>query len=190
MQAFEVFFKNILNDIKVELSEEFDKNFERKAFFDQQWADTKWAVNKGSLMLRTGAGRRSIMATIEGGQIVWRSSLPYMGIHNDGGEIEVTAKMKKFFWAMFYKASNAVTFKVKTREASANKRNEKLTAEAAIWKSLALMKVGEKIKIPKRQFIGDHPVVDASIKKIVDANAKELHSSLLNVFKPDNFKHD
>ena len=27
----------ILNDIKVDLADEFDKNFERKAFFDKPW---------------------------------------------------------------------------------------------------------------------------------------------------------
>ena len=29
---FETYFKNILNDLKVDLSDEFDRNFERKAF--------------------------------------------------------------------------------------------------------------------------------------------------------------
>ena len=33
--------KNILTDIKVELSQEFDQNFERKAFFDKKWKDRK-----------------------------------------------------------------------------------------------------------------------------------------------------
>ena len=29
------FMQNVLKDIKVELDEEFDRNFERKAFFDR-----------------------------------------------------------------------------------------------------------------------------------------------------------
>lgn len=33
MQQFETFFKTILKDLKVELTDEFDRNFERKAFF-------------------------------------------------------------------------------------------------------------------------------------------------------------
>ncbi len=29
--------KNILNDIRVELTDEFDQNFERQAFFSEKW---------------------------------------------------------------------------------------------------------------------------------------------------------
>lgn len=29
--------RNILSDMRVELTEEFDKNFERKAFFTDKW---------------------------------------------------------------------------------------------------------------------------------------------------------
>lgn len=181
---FEIYFKNILNDLKVELSDEFDRNFERKAFFDKKWPVTKTvAGNKGSLMLRTGAGRRSIHATIEGHNIAWRSSLPYMGIHNEGGEITVTAQMIKFFWAMYYKVTGALS-KTKGGAVSNNQRNAGLSKEAAIWKALALMKPGEKIKIPERRYIGNHPLVDAAINRVVDENVQqvndELHKELQN----------
>ncbi len=185
MQNFETFFKTILKDLQIELTDEFDKNFERKAFFDEAWQDTKWANSKGSLMMRTGAGRKSIKSTIEGEAIVWRSSLPYMGIHNDGGEVTVTQQMKRFFWAMYYKASNAIVYKTKTKKAANTQRNNKLTTEAAIWKSLALMKVGSKIKIHKRQFIGNHPQVDASVKRVVDASVKKLEQDFKQLFNPN-----
>jgi phage gpG-like protein len=172
MQDFKTYFRRIIKDIAVELSDEFDKNFERKAFFDKKWPQTKWPVNKGSLMLRTGAGRRSISHKITDTKITWRSSLPYMGIHNEGGEIAVTARMKSFFWAMYYKASNGA-------KGGGNKtRVEKLNNEAAIWKSLALMKVGKKIKIPQRRFIGDHPQVKISIQRVMDIVFKELETDL------------
>ncbi|MBS1760652.1 MAG: hypothetical protein JST23_11075 [Bacteroidetes bacterium] len=101
MQNFETFLKNLISDIRVKLNEEFNRNFERKAFFDKSWQQTKLPNNKGSLMMRTGAGRRSLKSTVQGDSIVWRSSLPYMALHNEGGEITVTAQMKKFFWAMY-----------------------------------------------------------------------------------------
>jgi phage gpG-like protein len=179
MQNFETYFKNILKDVKVDLTDEFDRNFERKAFFDKPWPQTKWPVSKGSLMLRSGAGRRSIASKIEGDNIVWRSSLPYMAMHNQGGEITVTEKMKRFFWAMYYKAAGAVTT-TKGGKASASQRNVRLNSEAATWKALALMKTGSKMKITKRQFIGEHPQVDASIKKIVDSNMQQLAAELGN----------
>lgn len=43
MQNFEPFFKTILKDLKVELSDEFDRNFERKAFFNEAWKQSKLA---------------------------------------------------------------------------------------------------------------------------------------------------
>lgn len=33
----ETFHKNIIKDVKTELAKEYDRNFERKAFFDQSW---------------------------------------------------------------------------------------------------------------------------------------------------------
>jgi len=180
---FETYFKRILTDLKVELSDEFDRNFERKGFFDQKWPESKTvAGNKGSLMLRTGAGRRSIHANIEGTNIAWRSSLPYMGIHNEGGEITVTAQMIKFFWAMYYKATGALS-KTKTGAVSNNKRNAGLSKEAGIWKALALMKPGAKIKIPERRYIGPHPMVDASVNRVVDENIQQLNNDLHNTLQ-------
>ncbi len=43
----------ILNDLRVELADEFDKNFERKGFFNEKWEDRKHD-GKGSLMFVTG----------------------------------------------------------------------------------------------------------------------------------------
>lgn len=141
---FETYFKNILNDLKVELSDEFDRNFERKAFFDRKWPDRINSTAKGSLMnVKGGSGLRgSIMGNIEGHNIAWRSSLPYAAIHNEGGEITVTPQMIKFFWAMCYKASNAMS-------GGNSQRNTKLSNKAAIWKALTLMKPGSKMQNAK-----------------------------------------
>lgn len=183
MQKFEAFFRMILKDLKVELDDEFDRNFERKAFFDQKWPQTKWANNKGSLLNRTGTGRRSISSKIEGDRIVWRSSFEYMALHNDGGEITVTPAMIRFFWAMYYKAIGGLS-KRSNGQVANNQRNRKLASEASIWKALALQKSGSKMKIPRRRFIGDHPQVDAAIKRITDAAVKHLENDLKQLFNP------
>lgn len=82
----------LMKDIKVELDDEFDHNFERKAFFDRRWKPTKKIMRIGSLLLRTGALRNSIRSQIEGMNIKYTSSLPYADIHNRGGVIKVPAK--------------------------------------------------------------------------------------------------
>ncbi len=44
--------KNILRDIQVELTDEFDRNFERQAFFSQAWQRRKSPVrNQGRAIL-------------------------------------------------------------------------------------------------------------------------------------------
>lgn len=176
------FFKNIIQDIKVDLTDEFDRNFERKAFFDKMWEQNKIPNHRGSLMMRSGKLRSSIGAKTTNNSITWSSSMPYASIHNQGGEIVVTAKMKRFFWAMFYKANGAVT-KTAKGDARNNDRNKKLTVEAQIWKALAMQKVGAKMNIKQRQFIGDHPQVHQRIEHITNQNMKEVEQAIFNKLK-------
>lgn len=168
------FIKNILSDIRIDLTDEFDRNFERKAFFDKAWEETKIPNRKGSLMMRTGKTRRSIKSQQNQSDITWSSSLPHANMLNEGGEIVVTAKMKRFFWAMFYKSSGAVT------KSGKGERNTRLTEEAKSWKALALQKVGAVMKVKQRQFIGDHPQVRQRVEQIVDKNMREIEREILN----------
>ncbi|HON53333.1 MAG TPA: phage morphogenesis protein, partial [Bacteroidales bacterium] len=64
MGIFNTIKKNILSDIKVELTEEFDRNFERKGFFSNRWSDRK-RQNIGSLMQATGTLRKSIRSKVQ-----------------------------------------------------------------------------------------------------------------------------
>jgi phage gpG-like protein len=176
------FIKNILQDIRVDLTDEFDRNFERKAFFDKPWENTSIPNHKGSTMMRTGKLRRSVRSKQTNNDITWSSSLPYASLQNEGGEVIVTEKMKRFFWAMFYKANGAVSV-TKKGDARNNDRNKRLTAEAATWKALALQKVGAKMKIKQRQFIGDHPQVRQRIEHVIDKNMKELEKTIFNKLK-------
>lgn len=175
--------KNITEDVAVDLTQEFDRNFERKAFFNKKWEDTKHSYSRGSLLNRSGKLRRSINKSNDGASIRWRSSLPYASIHNEGGEIEVTPQMKKYFWAMYYKAAGAITYSIKKKAANNTKRNRKLSDEAAKWKAMALMKVGSKMTIDQRQFIGWHPEVDRRIELIVNHNMNEVGKTIENRLK-------
>lgn len=99
------FYDNVLKDLKVELKDEFDRNFQRKAFFDKAWPKNKLINQRGSMMMRNGHLRNSIESRIQGDKIIFSSSLPYASIHNEGGEITVTPKMKSYSlkkWATIY----------------------------------------------------------------------------------------
>lgn len=163
---FQTFLQNILSDLKVELTDEFDKNFERKAFFDQAWPVTKYPNHRGSMMMRTGDLRAGYRSEVSNTALKFTNSQPYATIHNEGGELTVTTNMKKYFWAMFFKAGG-----------------KKAGIEAQYWKSLALMKVGSKIKIPKRQVIGHHAQVDAAIRQVVDTNVQDFANQIANALK-------
>lgn len=176
---------NITEDTKVAVTAQFDRNFERKAFFDRKWKDTNHPNSKGSLLHRSGRMRRSIQKPRSGNtQIHWRSNVPYASLQNEGGEVEVTPQMKKFFWAMYYKAAGAVSFSIKKKKANNTARNRKLTGEAAKWKALALQKSGTIMTIEQRQFIGWHPMVDQTIGKVVDHNMLEVNKDILKKLKP------
>ena len=163
---FQNFLQNILSDLRIELTDEFDRNFERKAFFDQPWPSTKYPNNRGSTMMRTGDLRAGYRSDISGTSLNFTNTQPYASIHNEGGELTVSVNMKKYFWAMFFKAGG-----------------KKAGLQAQYWKSLALMKTGSKIKIPKRQVIGQHAQVDIAIRHVVDTNVQNFANEIANALK-------
>ncbi len=76
---------DILEDVCVELSDEFDRNFERKAFFSDKWKPRTHDYPRGSLLMVTGAMRRSTQGEISGNGVRFTSSEPYTTLHNEGG---------------------------------------------------------------------------------------------------------
>lgn len=162
---------HILKDIKVELGDEFGRNFERQGFFSQKWQRRKSPLRgNGHILLASGQLRKSIHSRITDQSITFYSSLPYAGIHNEGGEIKVTPRMKRFFWRKYYEAQGSIEHK-KNGSIRNNKRNRQLTTNAEYWRSLALMREGTTIKMPRRQFIGMSPEVEKSVRQIIE---KEL----------------
>lgn len=165
--------RNILKDIRVELTDEFDLNFERQGFFSEAWQRRKSPTRPGgSILIDTGGLRKSIRSKSTDSSITFFSDLPYADIHNEGGEIAVTAKMKRFFWAKYYAATGSFGRK-KNGELRKDKRTVQLSTEAEFWKFMALMKVGKTIKIPRRQFLGHSPEVEQMVKEIIEENLTE-----------------
>lgn len=161
------------------------ENFRQQAFFGTPWVQAKNPTKGGKKILyQSGDLQDGFHSSIQEQGIHITNSYPYAEIHNEGGDITVTTGMKKFFWAMYYKASGAVS-KTKHGAVSNNKRNRDLTTEAGYWKSLALMKAGSKIHIPQRQFIGDHLQLDEAMQRVVDRNMEDLQAEIANALKPE-----
>ena len=153
---------DILEDMRVELSEEFDRNFERKGFFSDKWKPRAHQYPRGSLLVVSSAMRRSTQGEVSGDGVRFTSSEPYTTLHNEGGKITVTAKMKRFFWYKY-----------------------KQTKDEA-WKRLALMKVGRVITMPQRQFIGDGPDTRRIIRGVIDDNLQKFNLSLTELLRKPN----
>lgn len=82
----------ILRDVRIELLDEFDRNFERQGFFsDNTWKPRKRADKnrrQRAILIKSGRLRNSIGARINYGrsEVVFTSSLPYAKVHNEGGK--------------------------------------------------------------------------------------------------------
>lgn len=160
--------KNILSDLRVELLDEFDQNFTRKAFFDRPWPQRKTETGRGTLMMVTGRMRRSLRCHSTHLRLVFSSDTPYFGIHNRGGKIKVTPQMRKYFWAMYYQSIQRVTPSVKTRTIT-GKQNHTLNKRAESYRAMALTK-HTHITIPERRVVGDHPKVRQIVERTARSN--------------------
>lgn len=169
---------DILRDIRVELADEFDRNFERQGFFNERWQRRRSPSGKGrGILIQTGALRRSIKSQVRDTTVEFSSDLPYAALHNSGGEIVVTARMKKYFWYRHIKAKGGIKRK-KDGQLRAGKANAQFSAEAEFWLRLATKKVGSTIKIPRRQFIGTSPELERNVEEIIDEHLNAFFEQL------------
>ena len=169
----QLILRRILKDIQVELSDEFDQNFEREAFFSEAWQRRKSPTRPdGHILVNTGQLRRSIQSRTTENSIIFFTTEPYAAIHNEGGEIVVTKRMKKFFWHKCYETTNSFGRK-KDGSKRNDKRNRQLTTEAEFWKFMALKKAGTTIKIPRRRFLGTSPEVEQAVRNIIEDNLQD-----------------
>lgn len=127
-------FRDILNDLRVELSDEFDRNFERGSFFGTQKWPRSTRPGAKSPLVDSGALRRSIRGRVSGNSVSFSSSLPYASIHNEGGIITVTTRMKRYFWARHIESTGKIT-RAKTGKTSKSKRNTRLSEKATFYKA-------------------------------------------------------
>ena len=170
------FISNTMRDLKVEGRDEFNRNFERQAFFTEAWARRRYDPDPSrSLLIKSGRLRQSIKSRIEGNTIIYESTEPYAAIHNEGGRIKVTRRMKGYFWYLYREATGSRQLR-KDGKLRNNKHNRRLSDAAQFYRAMALKPVGSEITIPKRQFIGEHPQFTELVRQIVLDNYNEIFS--------------
>lgn len=179
-------FGRILRDIQVELGDEFDQNFEREGFFSEKWTRRKSPTRPGAALLSGQNLRRSIRSEIRENSIIFVSDLPYAAIHNKGGEIIVTEKMRRYFRAKFYESVGGFNRKKgdSSRPTLPNGAFYAWTSKMSLntisefWRNMALMRVGSKIRIPQRKFLGTSPEVEAAVRQIIEENLNEYVNNI------------
>lgn len=142
-------------------------NFFKNSFRNQGFTDTalkKWPKriggpkNKGrALLVNSGALKRGLRikrADATSAVVGVDDAVKYAEIHNDGGEIPLTPKMRRFFWAMYYQTG-------------------KKGKVANFWKNMALSKK-TSITIPKRQFIGDSQTLTRKLITFIESELTKL----------------
>lgn len=136
----------------------FKESFVKEGFTDSSfkaWPKTSNPMAGKRTMYGKGILMQSVRKTEQNKQrIVVESGTDYSEIQNNGGTISVTPQMKRFFWAKYYELSGKVK-QTSTGKVSRSKSNVKSSAKAEFCRRMALMKVGTKIKIPQRQFMGN-----------------------------------
>lgn len=146
--------RDILDDLRVELSDEFDRNFERKAFFSDKWKPRAHDYPRGSLLIVTSALRRSIKAnarTLENG-VRFSSAMAYASIHNEGGTgFKPVRQHQRTHW----KSGKRFTVRAHTR----------------------------KFTMPERRFVGDGPDTRRIIREVIEDHLQKFNISLTNFLR-------
>ena len=110
------------------------------------------------------------------GQVTVVNPVPYARIHNEGGTIHsqptITPKMRKMAWAKAYSVA---------RVSKGGKLPKDLPEEARKWRALALTKkekLNIKIKMPRRQFIGESKELHEKINQVIINKLKEISNGI------------
>lgn len=95
---------------------------------------------------------RAIVVGINGNEV------PYAEAHNEGAKIEISDKMRKYFWRQYYKLGGKEKAKAKKEEGAS-------TEEWEIWRNLALKQTD--IVIPRRRFIYNSVRLERDITRAI-----------------------
>ena len=160
----------------------FMHNFDESGFVDgglRPWKKTR-RQEAGDPRKPLTSNRNHLMNSIDvvgaPGQVTVANPVPYARIHNEGGTIHsqptVTPKMRKMAWAKAYSIAGV---------SKGGKLPKDLPEEARKWRALALTKkekLNIKIKMPRRQFIGDSKELRVKINQIIINKLKEISNGI------------
>lgn len=162
--------------------EHFQDNFYKSGFVNNGLTPWKRSIRqsgKGANAGRRtliGSGNANLMNGIKyeasGSKVTIYNRVPYAPIHNWGGTIPITKRMRGYAWHRFFsEAGIAKNDKPDIKKA----KIAKASSSTLMWRNLALSKKSQ-IKMPQRQFIGNsrelndklHAKLETELRKILD----------------------
>ena len=136
---------------------QFQRNFDVEGFIKDgrvnKWKKRVPSKRQNKVLTDRTVLRNSILARkVSGGFAVGvdLNKVPYAKLHNEGGKVTVTPKMKKYFWAMYSKTGDE------------------------LYKRLALKKPGSIIIMPKRQYMGYTKDIDKAFGRELTARLNKI----------------
>ncbi|PID89538.1 MAG: hypothetical protein CSB01_01420 [Bacteroidia bacterium] len=174
------FTKRLLLNIQTRLGDEFNKNFQRQAFFDRPWKPRQGnKAPKRGILIGKGRGHlwKSLRSKIRGNSIVFTSNVPYASVHNEGFSGRQSVKAHSRIIKAHKRRITART-NLKTRKTTKayNQQVREHTQHVGAF--------SREMNMPQRQFIGDHPQVRTIIKKTIDEEVEAFNQKLLKELKP------
>lgn len=160
-QTPQKFLLNLTRDIEKLALSEFDRNFDRQAFFNKPWKKSgRVKRNGGSTLVLTGRMRNDLDSRVVTSghiEIFTHGAAPYAHAHNNGykGMVnvptsKVRAHRKKNKWGR--------TVKVKEHTRQAHTR---------------------QLTLPKRQFVGEHPQLNKRIELEIRQQTRKFLQDLV-----------
>lgn len=159
----------------------FKKNFRDGGYNDNgltKWEETcrqrsggtNAASRFGPLLSRQNHLMNSWVVTEGAYSVKIENPVKYAPYHNEGADITVTPRMRKFAWRKFFEASKIS----KGDTASVRKQKESaMSGEGRMWKGLALTRK-TRLHIPKRQFMGKPKELVDKVNKVIDDELKKV----------------
>lgn len=172
MGAYRQARKTVPRKMAIYAVNHFKRNFQLQGFQDKRlrkWKGRAGNLRKGKgILVKSGTLRRGVKILRTNGSrtvIGVGAEIPYAKIHNQGGKIKITPKMRRYFWAMYYQLAE------KDDEGKVISESE----EAKFWKNMALTKKTH-ITMPQRQYIGPSFGLEKGLDKLAIREIQKIIS--------------
>ena len=181
LKSFEKQLKQVLNAMPAVIGQAAVTHFQEN-ITKRQGLPSSGSLQRFKKRVFDGSRRRGILNDtgnlVDSIKIISRSQngvevgirateIPYADIHQQGGKISITDKMRKFFWAQYYQHT-AASGRVR------GKRSVSVSEEAGFWKAMALKRKNAVINIPKRQFMDVTPDLQKAILRTIQTEMNHI----------------